>query len=363
MKIRPRHWGVASLLVLAVLGACSKNQEEQQPQPQAQVPPGEQHRVRHILVQYRGAQSAGEKTIRSKTSADSLLKSLRERVLAGVDFGDLARKYSDDASAPEGGEIAPLQPGDTPPDFEKVAFALQPGDLSVVFESPVGFHLIQRLGGELIGVEHILVTYHGAQGAPDTLQRTRTEALTRIDKILTDLQNPDSSFPVAAAHYSDDLQTAFRGGYMGEFARGRIPKGLEDAAFALQPDQTSKVIETPEGFHILKRVKLESVRVEHILVTHALSDGLEHEGLRSEPEALQRALDVLFRAKKGEDFEKLAQEMSDDKMTAPKGGRLPPLSRGQAVPEFEEIAFGLKPGEISNVVRTPFGFHIIRRMD
>ena len=364
MGIRPRHWGVVLLLVLAVLGACSKKQnQEQEPQSQIQVPLGEQHRVRHILVQYRGAQGAGEKTTRSKASADSLLESLRERVVAGEDFGDLARKYSDDASAPDGGEIAPLEPGDTPPDFEKVAFALQPGELSVEFESPVGFHLIQRLGGQLIGIEHVLVTYRGAQGAPDTLQRTRTEALARVDKLLTDLQNPESSFPMAAAHYSDDLQTAFRGGYMGEFTRGRMPKALEDVAFALEPDQISKVVETPEGFHILKRVKLELIRVEHILVTHALSDGLEHEGMRTEPEALQRALDILFRAKKGEDFEKLAQEMSDDKMTAPKGGRLPPLSRGQAVPEFEEIAFGLKPGEISNVVKTPFGFHIIRRVD
>lgn len=364
MRLRSRHWGAALLLVLAILGACSKKPDEQtQSQSQVQVPLGEQHRVRHILVQYHGAEGAGQHIKRSKAGADSLIKSLRARAAAGEDFGDLARQYSDDASASEGGEIAPLQPGDTPPDFEKVAFALQPGDLSEVFESPVGFHLIQRLGAERIAAQQILVRYRGATGAPDTLRRTRTEALDRVDKILTELQNPQTSFPVAAAHYSDDLQTAFRGGYLGEFTRGRIGKALEDAAFALEPNQISKAVETPEGFHILKRVPIETIRVEHILVTHALSDGLEHEGMRTEQEALQRALDILFRAKKGEDFEKLAQEMSDDKMTASRGGRLPPLSRGQAVPEFEDVAFGLKKGEISPVVKTPFGFHVIKRVD
>lgn len=317
MRLRLRHGGAASLLVLAVLGACSKKPDGQsQPQSQIQVPLGEQHRVRHILVQYRGAEGAGQQITRSKASADSLIQSLRQRVGAGEDFGDLARRYSDDASAPDGGEIAPLQPGDTPPAFEKVAFALQPGELSAAFESAVGFHLIQRLGGELIAVEHILVRYQGAVGAPDTLRRTRTESLERVDKILTELQNPQVSFPVSAARYSDDLQTAFRGGYLGELTRGRMVKALEDAAFALEPNQISKVVESPEGFHILKRVPIETIRVEHILVTHATSDGLEQEGMRSEPEALQRALDVLFRAQQGEDFEKLAQEMSDDKMTA-----------------------------------------------
>jgi len=362
MRLRSRPGGAALLLVLVILGACSKKPEEQAPS-QVQVPLGEQHRVRHILVQYLGAEGAGRQITRTKVSADSLIQSLRQRVAAGEDFGDLARRYSDDASAPEGGEIAPLQPGDTPPAFETVAFALHPGELSAVFESPVGFHLIQRLGAELIGLEHILVRYRGATGAPDSLRRTRTEALDRVDKILTELQNPQSSFPVAAAHYSDDLQTAMRGGYMGEVSRGRMPKPLEDAAFTLEPNQMSKVVESPEGFHILKRVPIENVRVEHILVTHALSTGLERNPMRTEQEALQRALDILFRIQKGEDFEKVAMEMSDDKISAPKGGRIPPLSRGQAVPEFEDAAFGLKKGEVSPVIKTPFGFAIIRRLE
>jgi parvulin-like peptidyl-prolyl isomerase len=338
----------AVLGMLAVVAACSKKQDAA-PAPALQ-PVGEQVRVRHILVQYRGAENAGPKIVRTKAQADSLIHALAARAANG-----------EDSSSAERGEIAPLRPGDTPPDFEHAAFALKPGETSAIFESPIGFHVIQRLGTERIACEHILIRYHGAQNAPDSLRRTRTEALALTDKILTEVRNPDSSFPVAAETYSDDEQTATRGGYVGEFTRGRMAKQFEDAAFGLAEGEISGIVETPFGLHIIKRVPIETIRVEHILVTHAQSDGLE-QNARSEDEALKRALDVAFRAHKGEDFEALAREMSDDKMSGPKGGRLGPISRGQTVPEFEDAAFRLKAGEVSDVVKTRFGFHVIKRI-
>src|SRR5206468_1997459 len=144
--------------------------------------------------------------------------------------------------------------------FEHAAFALKPGEMSPVFESPLGFHVIQRLGTERIACQHILIRYHGAQNAPDSLRRTRTEALAIADKILTELKNPDSSFPVAAEAYSEDEQTAPRGGYTGAFTHGRMVKEFEDAAFALAEGQTSGIVETPFGFHIIRRVPIEVIR-------------------------------------------------------------------------------------------------------
>ncbi len=89
--------------------------------------------------------------------------------------------------------------------------------------------------------------------------------------------------------------------------------------------------------------RAEQVRARHIL--------LETEG---------EAKEVLERLKGGEDFAALAKELSQDPATKEKGGDLGWFPRGLMVPEFDEVAFALQPGEVSDVVQTPYGFHIIK---
>ncbi len=76
----------------------------------------------------------------------------------------------------------------------------------------------------------------------------------------------------------------------------------------------------------------------------------------------QEAVDILDRLNKGEKFEKLA-ELSKDTGSAQKGGDLGYFARGQMVPEFEQAAASLKPGEVSKPVKTRFGFHVIKLVD
>jgi len=80
-------------------------------------------------------------------------------------------------------------------------------------------------------------------------------------------------------------------------------------------------------------------------------------------QAKAKAQEVLAKAKAGEDFSKLAQSQSQDTATASTGGDLGYISRGQMVKEFEDAAFGLGAGQVSEIVKTVYGYHIIKVTD
>jgi peptidyl-prolyl cis-trans isomerase C len=99
----------------------------------------------------------------------------------------------------------------------------------------------------------------------------------------------------------------------------------------------------------------DSVHASHILIRTP-----ENADAATKAKARAQADDLLAQIKKGGDFGELAKKYSQDPGSAPKGGDLGFFSKGQMVPAFEQAAFGLKPGQTSGVVETPFGFHIIR---
>jgi parvulin-like peptidyl-prolyl isomerase len=103
----------------------------------------------------------------------------------------------------------------------------------------------------------------------------------------------------------------------------------------------------------------QTVTASHILV--AYQGGMRSRATRTKDEAKKRADEVLARAKKGEDFGALATETSDDPSAKMNQGSLGAFQRGQMVKPFADAAFALQPGQISDLVETPFGYHIIRR--
>jgi peptidyl-prolyl cis-trans isomerase SurA len=108
--------------------------------PQAQAPQGPtqvmQTRARHILIK--------TSTVMSDELARQRLEQVRQRLVGGgAKFEDMARQYSQDATAPQGGELGWLNPGETVPPFEAAMNTLQPGEISQPVQTPFGWHLIQ----------------------------------------------------------------------------------------------------------------------------------------------------------------------------------------------------------------------------
>jgi len=97
--------------------------------------PVQQTRARHILI--RTTEVLNNDQVRQR------LADIRQRLVNGVSFADMARQYSNDGSAPQGGELGWLSPGETVPEFERAMDNLQPGQLSEPVQTPFGWHLIQ----------------------------------------------------------------------------------------------------------------------------------------------------------------------------------------------------------------------------
>ncbi len=100
-----------------------------------------------------------------------------------------------------------------------------------------------------IGASHILLMYSGSERSRAT--RSKEEAKAQIADIARELGN-GADFAALARQHSD-CGSAQAGGDLGAFGRGQMVKGFEDAAFALNVGDTSDVVETPFGFHIIRR--------------------------------------------------------------------------------------------------------------
>ena len=105
------------------------------------------------------------------------------------------------------------------------------------------------------------------------------------------------------------------------------------------------------------------ISARHVLIQWMGSDRAGLTIMRSKDQALALAQDVLKKARAGQDLGKLAIEYSDEPNAGARAGSLGRFQKGQMIPAFEEVAFKLKVGQISGIVETGFGYHIIQRTE
>ena len=136
------------------------------------------------------------------------LEGIRQEIIGGKDFGTMARLYSQDpGSASDGGEYPFSDRNTWVKEFTKTAFKLKEGDLSNVFETDFGYHILQVLErrGEQVRVRHILRTF-----SPTTESLERTKKLA--DSVYNLIETGKIEFNAAASRFSDNEETKYFGG-------------------------------------------------------------------------------------------------------------------------------------------------------
>ena len=203
---------------------------------------------------------------------------------------------------------------------------------------------------------HILVTTP-ENASPEQIQARRAKA----DDVRAQLENGADFAQLSAS--SSDAPNAMQGGAFGWRASGKMPALFSEALKPLQPGQVSPVLRSSNGFHILRLNDKRGLDAAlSVTQTHAHHILIKTNELTSEADARSRLLQIRERLENGAKFEELARQYSDDG-SASKGGDLGWINPGDTVPEFERAMNELKPGEISQPVRSPFGLHLIQVLE
>ncbi|MDE6377134.1 MAG: peptidyl-prolyl cis-trans isomerase [Duncaniella sp.] len=187
------------------------------------------------------------------------------------------------------------------------------------------------------------------------------EVRARLDSIRSAIAS-GADFGEMARKYSIDRSAQVNGGDLGYIRAGQFPILFEEAAFATPVGEVSGIVEDiPYGYHLIKvvdeRPEEGEVSARHIL---KLTQGLEPAEAalkKTEIDSIARLLAA------GADFETRAREESEDPGSAARGGNLGFFGSGGMVPEFEDAAYSLKPGEISAPFPTAYGWHIVQTLE
>jgi peptidyl-prolyl cis-trans isomerase SurA len=187
-------------------------------------------------------------------SAKKIVMARAQRILdsikAGSDFGEMARRYSDDPGTREfGGDLGFARRGQFFKEFEEAIFSLKENQFANIVETPVGLHIMQLLErrGESVHARHILFKIQKDPAEIDSVKAllVRMRDSVQHGALFTDL----------AKRYSEDKETAALGGYLGKFTISQFDKVLLEVVKTMKEGEISDPIEvefaTSKGYHIV----------------------------------------------------------------------------------------------------------------
>jgi peptidyl-prolyl cis-trans isomerase SurA len=214
-----------------------------------------------------------------------------------------------------------------------------------------------RMGQE-VNASHILIRV-----APDASPADTAVAYQKVTTLRQRVTSGGEDFSAVAGKTSEDPSAKENGGKLGYFTSMQMVYPFETAAYLTPVGQVSQPIRTRFGYHIIKvndrRAAQGEIKVAHLMVR------VTPQAPKTDSTTAHKKINELYgRLRKGESWDKLVTQFSEDAGSAANGGELPPFGTGRMIPSFEEVAFKLqKPGDVSAPVQTPYGWHIIKLLE
>ena len=202
-------------------------------------------------------------------------------------------------------------------------------------------------------ISHILIRTP-EEGATEDVQKAKAKVDTAVNEL-----NAGKSFAKVSASFSD-APNALEGGNLGWKSGAQMPALFLDALKTMQIGDISPPLRSPNGFHVLKLTNKRGGNSPLVIQqTHSRHILIKLSEIMSEKEGKLKMDNIKERLDNGEKFEALARQYSEDS-TASSGGDLGWVNPGDTVPQFEKAMNELKDNQISQPIRTQFGWHIIQ---
>ena len=209
---------------------------------------------------------------------------------------------------------------------------------------------------EQYNVQHILLSVKSG------LSEIEIEAIENEAVLLLERLESGESFEKLAASYSAG-QKALEGGFLGWRTSAELPSLFAEVVTGLKVGEVSQPIRSGAGFHILKLTEKRGNTVKFLDQTLARHILIQPSEIRTDNQAEMLINDIYKRLKEGEDFKQLARQFSEDPGSKMDGGELGWSNPGDYDPVFEMTLNATEIGQLSEPVKSSFGWHIIEVMD
>ena len=229
----------------------------------------------------------------------------------------------------------------------------------VISDGEVDNYLANPISTDEVGqvaIAHVLVRAP-EQASPEQWAKLRTKAEQALAQV-----NNGEDFGKVAASFSE-APDALSGGVIALRPISRLPALYAEAVQKLKPGEVSPLIRSPVGFHFIKLIERKGeLEMPSMKQTHARHILIKPNEVVSDAEARHKLEGLKERLDHGADFAELARLYSSD-ISAAKGGDLGWLNQGDTVPDFEKAMDGLAIKELSQPVKSPFGWHLIQVLE